>query len=191
MGWKVVTIIGAHSRGGAPVISTTGRGQPEKTFRTVDGPLLHIVMKAYHLHVFLSLANLNMQNSLKHSNIRRGKAELSTGAMCSVHREPRLTDSKTEPSTPLPPPAPERTNKNRSLRKKCERVQFSTRTRPAERDVFQRAWTPNMPLLQNYVKIPVLESILERTVGYVQVCIIMGAITAITMHCLLRWPCLI
>ncbi len=36
------------------------RGQPKKTLRT-DGPLLRVVTKAYHLHLFLSLANLNIQ----------------------------------------------------------------------------------------------------------------------------------
>ncbi len=52
----------------------TGRGQPKKMHRTVDGPLLRVVTKANHWHVFLSLANLNIQKILKHSNIRRGKA---------------------------------------------------------------------------------------------------------------------
>ncbi len=62
--------------------------------------MLRVVTKADHLHVFLSLANLNIQKSLKHSNTRRGYAQLSTRG---------LTDSKTEPSSPLRPPAPERT----------------------------------------------------------------------------------
>ncbi len=81
VGWKVVTNIGAH--GSQP----SGWGQCKKTLRTVDGPLLCIVTKAYQLHVFLSLANLNIQKSLKHSNTRRGKAELSTHAPCSVHTQ--------------------------------------------------------------------------------------------------------
>ncbi len=68
---------------GAPLRSqTTGWGQPKKMLRTVDGPLLHVVTKAYHLH--LSLANLKIQKSLKHSNTRRGKAQLSTCVPCSV-----------------------------------------------------------------------------------------------------------
>ncbi len=78
---------------------------------------------AYHLHVFLSLANSNIQKSLKHSNTRCRKAEPSTCAPCLVHtrREPRLTDSKTEPSSPSPPPASERTNTNCSLNMQTEK----------------------------------------------------------------------
>ncbi len=105
MGWKVVTIIGAHGWGGGPRRSQpNGWGQPKKTVRTVDGPLLHIVTKAYQLHVFLSLANLNIQKSLKHSNTRSGKAQLST---CAVF-------GATEPSSPSRHPASERST-NRSL----------------------------------------------------------------------------
>ncbi len=90
------------------------RGQPKKTLRTVDGPLLRVVVKAYHLHVFFSLANLNIDRSLKHSNARCRNAELSTRSSCSC-RQPRLTDRNTEPSSPSRPPAPERPNTNRSL----------------------------------------------------------------------------
>ncbi len=56
MGWKVVTIIGAHGSG---------------------GPLLRIIKKVNNLQVFLSLADLNIQKSLKHSNTRRAKAQLT------------------------------------------------------------------------------------------------------------------
>ncbi len=41
----------------------TGRDQPKKMLRIFDGPLLCIVMKAYQLHLFLSLANLNIYDS--------------------------------------------------------------------------------------------------------------------------------
>ncbi len=40
---------------------------------SVDGPLLCVITKAYHLNVFLSLANLNIQEIVKHSNSRRCK----------------------------------------------------------------------------------------------------------------------
>ncbi len=81
-------------------------GQPKKMLRTVDGPLLHIVTKAYQFHVFLSLANVYIQKSLKHSNTRLGKAQLAHRVQCT-RREPRLMDSNTEPSSPSRPPAPE------------------------------------------------------------------------------------
>ncbi len=55
VGRKVVMIIGAHGwGGGAQWSQTTGLGQPKKTLRTVDGPLLSVVTKAYNLQVFLS-----------------------------------------------------------------------------------------------------------------------------------------
>ncbi len=73
-----------HTAGGGGSQPT---GQPKKTLRTVDGPLQRVVAKAYHLHVFLSLANLYIQKSLKHSNTRLGKAHLSTRASCSVHTQ--------------------------------------------------------------------------------------------------------
>ncbi len=49
----------------------SGQCQPKKSLRTVDGPLLRVVTKAcqlliYQLHMFLTLANLNIKNSLKH-----------------------------------------------------------------------------------------------------------------------------
>ncbi len=109
LGWNVVTIIGAHGWGGVHWLSQpTGWGQPKKTLRTVDGPLLCIVTKAYHLHVFLSLGNLNIQKSLKHSNKRCEKFKwvLASRVLCT-RRGPHLTDSKTEPSSPSLPPAPE------------------------------------------------------------------------------------
>ncbi len=121
MGWKVVTIIGAHVRGG-PRSQPTGWGQSKKTLSTVDGPLLCVVTKAYHLHVFLSLANLNIEKSLKYSNKRLENLNwvLERRVQCA-RREPRLTDRKTEPSTPSCPSAPERTNTNRSLNMQTEK----------------------------------------------------------------------
>ncbi len=41
--------------------------------------------------------------------------------MYGALREPRLTDRKTEPSSPSCPPAPERTNTNRSLNMQTEK----------------------------------------------------------------------
>ncbi len=84
VGWKVVTILGVHGWGGP---AGDLNRQPKKTLRTVDGPLLRFIKKAYHLHVFLSLANLNIQKSLKHSNTRRGKAQTSARVPCSVHTQ--------------------------------------------------------------------------------------------------------
>ncbi len=129
--------------------------------RTVDGPLLRVLTKPYY-HVFLSLANLNIQKILKHSNTRRRKAEPSSLLVRRVwctRREPRLTDNHTEPSSPRPP-APERTNTNCCLKmqteKICKRAQFST---CAWCSVCTGCVQRNLPRLQN-VKIPVLESIL-------------------------------
>ncbi len=65
----------------------TGWGQPKKTLRTVDGPLLHVIMTTYNFHMFFSLVNLNIQKILKHSNTRLGKAQLSTRAPCSVRTQ--------------------------------------------------------------------------------------------------------
>ncbi len=58
--------------------------------------------------VFLSLANLNIQKSLKHSNT-----------------------SNTEPSSPSGPPAPERTNTNRSLNMQTEKGVKEPNSAPA------------------------------------------------------------
>ncbi len=80
---------GPRLRGPAGDLNRPGdlNRQPKKTLRTVDGPLLRFIKKAYHLHVFLSLANLNIQKSLKHSKTRRGKAQTSARAPCSVHTQ--------------------------------------------------------------------------------------------------------
>ncbi len=66
---------GPRLRGGPRRSQLTGWGQPKNTLRTADGPLLRVVTKAYHLHMFLSLANLNIQKSLKHSDTRCRKAQ--------------------------------------------------------------------------------------------------------------------
>ncbi len=142
-----------------------------RTLRTVEGPLLLVVTKAYHLHVFLSLANLNIQKSLKHSNTRRGKAELNTRAPCRcARREPRLTDSNTEPSSPSPP-APG-TNKYKSQfkhanRKRCERAQFSTRVRCSVR-MRLKALKHRICLFYKIMsKYPSWRVSSKKTVGYV------------------------
>ncbi len=139
----------AHGWGGAPQRSQrTAWGQLKKMLRTIDGPLLCIFMKAYHLHVFLSIANLKIQKSLKHSNTRRGKAKLSsllTRHVRCTRREARLTYSKTEPSSPSPPPAPEQTNKNRSLNMQTKKdvkepnsARCSVCTERTQRDISNR-----------------------------------------------------
>ncbi len=121
--------------------------------RTVDGPLLNVVTKAYHLHVFLSLSSLNIQTSLKHSNTRLRKAQMSTRAPCSVCTQ-RATSHRQQDRTELSSCI--RTNKYKSQfkhahRKKCESTQISTRgvlcTQRSRRDVSQSAWTPNLPFL--------------------------------------------
>ncbi len=98
-------------------------------------------MRAYHLHVFFSLANLNIQKSLKHSSTRRGKAELSgllARRVQCTRREPCLTDSKTERSSPSHHPASERTNSNRSLNKQTEKDVKDAHRARAERRVSKR-----------------------------------------------------
>ncbi len=81
---------GPRLRGGGDL------NQPKKMLRTIDdGPLLCVVTKAYHLHVFLSLANLNIQKSLKCSNKRRGQAQMSTCAPCSVSTHSRVSQTAT------------------------------------------------------------------------------------------------
>ncbi len=88
-------------------------------------------MKGYHLHIFLSLANLNIQKSLKHSNTRHGKS--CTRAPCSVHTQ-RATSHRQHHRTKLSfMSSCTRTNKYKShfkhaIRKRCERVQVSTRS---------------------------------------------------------------
>ncbi len=100
-----------------------GWGQPKKMLRTVDGPLLRVVTKAYHLHMFLSLANLNIQKSLKHSNTdaRKNSTEYSR-TVFSAHAESRVSQTATpNRASPSPPPAPERTSTNRSLNMQTEK----------------------------------------------------------------------
>ncbi len=180
MGWKVVTIIGAYGWQGSPGDLI----RPKKKLRTVDGPLLHVVTTAYHLHLFLSLANLNIQKSLKLSNKRREKAQMSTHQPSSVrtqrasHRQQDRTELSFTSSWTW-------TNKYKlwfkhANRRIYERAQFSTCARCSvstgrvQRDASQIAWTPNLPLLalvptctQLYQNTRLVESILEKTVSYV------------------------
>ncbi len=137
------------AEGGPP---GTGWGQPKKKFRTVDGPLLHVVMKAYNLHLFFSLDNLNNQKILKHSNTRLGKAQLSTRAPCSVHTQ-RAVFHRQQHRTELSfASSCTWTNKYKSQFKHantkiCEGAQFSNRARcsvrtgRAKRDSSQSAST--------------------------------------------------
>ncbi len=83
---------------------------------------------------------------------------------------PRLTDSKTEPSSPSRPPAPEQTNTNGSLNmqtKKDVKEPNSAHRARAETCVskcFDTEFTSSCSCrhIQNYVKILVLESILKK-----------------------------
>ncbi len=163
VGWKVVMIIGAHSWEGP-----TGWGQPKKSSGQLTG---HCCASSRKLIICtcLSLANLNIQKSLKHSNKRRGKAQMSTRTSCS--------DSKTEPSSPSRPPAPERSNTNRSLNMQTEKDVWEPNSAPARvfcrhrarRETRLKAHQHQICLflllnqhIQNYVKIPFLESILGK-----------------------------
>ncbi len=130
-------------------------GQPKKTVRTVDGPLLCVVKKTYHLHMFLNHANLK---SLKHSNARRGKAELSTRAPCSVNTK-RAASHGQQDQTELSFASPctwkneYKSQFKRANWKRCERAKFSTSLQCSvhrggtQRDMSQIAWTPNLALL--------------------------------------------
>ncbi len=61
--------------GGGPLVISTDCPRPAwKTLRTVDDPLLYVITKASHLHMFLSLANLNIQKVLKHSSTRQNNS---------------------------------------------------------------------------------------------------------------------
>ncbi len=131
VGWKVVTIIRANGWGGPRRSQPTGWGQLNRRLRTVDRPLLRVVMKAYHLHMFLSLGNLNIQKSLKHSNTRRVKAELSLCVPCSVHTQRAESQGKQDWTELSSASSCIWTNKYKSQfkhanRKRCESAQFST-----------------------------------------------------------------
>ncbi len=90
-------------------------------------------------------------------------------AVFGAHAEPRLMESNTEPTSPSPPPAPERTN-SQFKHANRKRAQFSTRARRETRlKVLEHCIYLFLLLyrqIQNDVKIPVLESILEKAVGY-------------------------
>ncbi len=83
----------------------------------------------------------------------------------------RLTDSKTEPISPSRHPASERTNTNHRLNMQTEKYVKESNSAPARGEASQSASTPNSLLLAlvptNTYKIPILESILEKTLGYV------------------------
>ncbi len=133
------------------------------------------VTTAYHLHVFFSLATLNIQKSLKHSNKRCRKAELSTCAPCLVHTQRAASHGQKHRALLRVI----WTNKYNSQfkhanRKRCERAKFSTRAPWAERRVSKRinaefvsSCSCTNKYIQSYVKILVLESILKNTVCYV------------------------
>ncbi len=137
---------GPRLRGGGLRSQPTGRGQPKKTFRTVDGPLLHVVTKDYHLHVFLSLSNLNIKKSLKHSNTSRGKAELSTGAQRAVsHRQQDQTELSFASSCTWTNKYPIQSPIQHLHAVFCD-----------DRETSQIAWTLNLPLLalvQTYTRL--------------------------------------
>ncbi len=112
----------------------TGWGQPKKTLRTVDGLVLRVVKKAYHLHVFLRLANLNIQNSWTHSKIRLGKAELSRPPVFGAHAASRTSHRQQDQNVFSFTSCCTWTNKYKlqfkhANRKRCERAQFSTHVR--------------------------------------------------------------
>ncbi len=114
---------GPRLRGGPPAISTTGWGQPKKTLRTVDGPLLYIVTTAYYLRVFQPC---QFKHSKKLKAFKQDSEKLNwvlARRVRCVRREPRLTDSKTEPSSPSRHPATKRTNTKSKL-KKCKQKKY-------------------------------------------------------------------
>ncbi len=159
VGWKVVTIIGAHSWGGGS----------KKTLRTVDGPLLCVFTKAYYLQVFLSLANLNIQKSLKHSNTRRGKAQLSARAPCSVlmqraasHRQQDRTELYFTSSCTW------MTNTNHSLNMQTEKDVKEPNSAPTRLKALEHRICLFLLLYRQIhtklCQIPISESILEKTV---------------------------
>ncbi len=101
MEWNVVTILGAHGWSGAPDprrSQPTCWGQPKKSLRTVwRATAVHRHESLIIAHVFKSCL-FKHSKELKHSNTRRGKAELSTRAPCLENT--RLRYSNTEPSSP-------------------------------------------------------------------------------------------
>ncbi len=101
-----------------------------------------------------------------------------------TRRESRLTDSKTEPSSLSRHPSSERTNTNCRLNLQTEKDVKEPNLAPARGVIcaqgvrretcskrintkFASSRSCTDKYIQNYVKIPILESILEKTVGYV------------------------
>ncbi len=162
MGWKVVTIIEAHGwEGGA--IST-------------DWP-----MPAYES---LSFGHVFKPCQFKHSKecktFKQKKQKswieysFELNWVLCTRREPRLTDSNTEPSSPLPPPAPERTNTNRSLNIQTEKDAKEPNSAPVRgvlcaQDARMRDASQSSPVLHHRICLFLLlyRHILKQTVGYV------------------------
>ncbi len=106
---------------------------------------------------FLNLAN---SKSLKHSNARRGKAELSTCSPCSVNTK-RAASHGQQDQTELSFASPctwknkykSQFKRVKKKRKICKRAKFSTSLQcsvhrgRAQRDMSQIARTPNLDLL--------------------------------------------
>ncbi len=130
----------------------TGWGQLKKRLRTVDRPLLRIVTKAYHLHVFLSLANLKIQKNLKHSNARSRKAELSTCAQCSMRMQRAASHGQQDQTELSFVSSCTWTSKQKKMWKspiqhqRCSVLFCSVRTGRTQRDASQSAWTPKFDL---------------------------------------------
>ncbi len=120
MGWKVVTIIGAHSWGVGP----------GNLNRLAEASLKwHSGQVNVRRHNSLSFAHVFKPCQFKDStefNAFKQKTRKSTNdylhAVRPARRDLCLTDSKTEPSSPSHPPAPERTSTNRSSNKQTEKV---------------------------------------------------------------------
>ncbi len=119
MGGKVVTIIEAHGWGGGGVVRSQPTGRKRRSGQLTS-------------HESLSFARVFKPCQFKHSKECKAfkqkkwkswiEYSFELNWVPCTRREPRLTDSNTEPSSPLPPPAPERTNTNRSLNIQTEKM---------------------------------------------------------------------
>ncbi len=132
MGWKEVTIIGAHS-------DLTGWGQPKKE----DQDSWRATAASRHESLIITpvFKPCQFKNSIefktfKHKT-RKSWTEYSR-TVFGAHAESRLTDSKTEPSCPSRPPAPERTNTNRSLNMQTEKDVKEPNSAPARGVLWER-----------------------------------------------------
>ncbi len=119
-------------------------------------------------------ANLNIQKSLKHltQDTEKLNRVLERCVRCT-HREPRLTDSKTESSSPSRPPAPEQTNTKSQFKhanwKRKSPIQHITHEGCVSTRLNHQFASPcfctDNKCIQNDVKTSILQSILEKTVG--------------------------